>query len=116
MARARVLRQAVVPVRDVATGVPSFLVSARARVLVVRVWPRAVVAGGRDGRGHPVSVGCPRAPYRGLLLGGGGGRLVPALVPTEPGYHLTAPAHDKHTHLSGDTPRLRVEGDPLTVR
>ena len=59
---------------------------------------------------------CPYAPYKGLLLGGRGGRLVPALVSTEPGYHLTAPAHDKSAPLSGDTARLCVEGDPLTVR
>src|SRR5699024_2767316 len=134
MARARVLRHAVVPVRDVAMVVSSFLVSARARALVVRVWPCAVSVG--HGRrvggtlclwGAPApswGVRCSRPPLRccrgcrvsgrGCLLLGGGG-LPPGGVPAEPGYHLTAPPHAEGTPLSGDTRRLCVEGDPLTV-
>src|SRR5699024_6859737 len=106
----------------------------RARVLV-----RACVALCRVGRGQgragaPCVCGgapapswgvrCSRPPLRccrGCRVSGRGSllpgmKLPPGGVPAEPGYHLTAPPHDEGTPLSGDTARLGVEGDPLTVR
>ena len=69
IARARVLRHAVVPVREVAMGLSSFLVSARTRVLVCSCAALCRVGRAWAARGGTLCLwGCPRAVVGGALF------------------------------------------------